>query len=167
MSASQMETKNLKLVPHAPEHLRVLLQGPDFYAQSFGSPPAKGLRDFFASDDVSPDWVAQLEAATAAAPWTHGFGLVHVGSGLVIGMASFKGPPVRRAWSRLATEWCPMIRARDTRPKRPSAGRFCRGGLREKSRWNESMRSTPAPQPIQPLPSWQTGLRTTATQASR
>ena len=88
-----METKNLKLVPHAPEHLRALIQGPDFYAQSFGSPPAKGLRDFFASEDVSPDWLAQLEAATAADPWTHGFGLVHVASGLVIGMASFKGPP--------------------------------------------------------------------------
>ena len=62
-----METKNLKLVPHAPEHLRALIQGPDFYAQSFGSPPAKGLRDFFASDDVSPDWLAQLEEMLASA----------------------------------------------------------------------------------------------------
>jgi hypothetical protein len=30
MSTSHIETKNLRLVPHAPEHLRALIQGPDF-----------------------------------------------------------------------------------------------------------------------------------------
>jgi RimJ/RimL family protein N-acetyltransferase len=93
MSASHIETKNLKLVLHAPEHLRALIQGPDFYARSFGSRPANGLRDFFVSKDVSPDYLARLETATAADPWTHGFGLLHVATGTVIGAGGFKGPP--------------------------------------------------------------------------
>ena len=93
MSASHIETKNLRLVPHAPEHLRALIRGPEFYAQSFGSQPANGLRDFIVSKDVSRDWLAQLEVATAADPWTHGFGLVHATSGTVIGCGGFKGPP--------------------------------------------------------------------------
>jgi RimJ/RimL family protein N-acetyltransferase len=45
------------------------------------------------SKDVSPDWLARLETATVADPWIHGFGLVHVESGTVIGMCGFKGPP--------------------------------------------------------------------------
>lgn len=93
MSASHIETANLKLVLHAPEHLRALLQGSDFYAQSFGAQPAEGLRDFFVSKDVSPDWLARLEASTTVDPWTHGFALVHLGSSRVIGAAGFKGPP--------------------------------------------------------------------------
>ena len=45
------------------------------------------------SKEVSPDWLAKLETATEADPWTHGFALVHAASGEVIGMGSFKGPP--------------------------------------------------------------------------
>ena len=93
MSASQLETKNLRLVSHAPEHLRGLIQGPELYARSFGFQPAKGLRDFVVSKDVSPEWLARLEASTEADPWIHGFGLVHLASGAVIGMGSFYGPP--------------------------------------------------------------------------
>jgi [ribosomal protein S5]-alanine N-acetyltransferase len=93
MTASHLETKNLKLVLHAPEHLRALIQGSDSYARSIGAQPANGLRDFFVSKDVSPDWLARLETATEADPWTHGFALVHVASGTVIGGAGFKGPP--------------------------------------------------------------------------
>ena len=93
MSASHIETNNLKLVPYAPVHLRALIQGSDLYEESFGHRPAEGLRDFFVSKDVSPDWLARLEVSTAADPWTHGFGLVHVASGTVIGAGGFKGPP--------------------------------------------------------------------------
>jgi RimJ/RimL family protein N-acetyltransferase len=42
---------------------------------------------------MSSAWLKQLEAATNADPWTHGFGLVHLASGTVIGTAGFKGPP--------------------------------------------------------------------------
>lgn len=95
MSASHLKTKSLTLVPWAPEHLRMLLQGTDSGVWSFGWPPDKGLQDFFAaaSGDMSSPWLAQLEKATLPDPWTHGFGLVHLASGTVIGTAGFKGPP--------------------------------------------------------------------------
>ena len=93
MSASHIETKNLRLVPYAPEHLRALCQRQESFAQSFGWPPANGLTDFYDSKDVSPDWLAKLEVATGVDPWTFGFGLVHVASGTVIGAGGFKGPP--------------------------------------------------------------------------
>jgi len=93
VTAAPLETKRLKLVPHSPQHLRALIQGPDAYERSLGFPPANGLRDGIVSKEVSPEWLAQLETATTYDPWTHGFGLVHVESGTVIGMCGFKGPP--------------------------------------------------------------------------
>jgi RimJ/RimL family protein N-acetyltransferase len=88
-----IETKNLELVPHSPEHLRALIKGPDCYARTFGAQPAEGLADFAESKDISPDWLAQLESATTADLWIHGFALVHTASGTVMGMCGFKGPP--------------------------------------------------------------------------
>jgi ribosomal-protein-alanine N-acetyltransferase len=91
--ATPLETRSLRLVPHAPEHLRALAQGPENYERLSGLPPAKGLRDFIVSDDVSPEWLAALENATGADPWQFGFALVHKENGMVIGNASFIGPP--------------------------------------------------------------------------
>jgi [ribosomal protein S5]-alanine N-acetyltransferase len=88
-----MKTENLDLVPHAPWHLRALTRGAEAYAESFGAQPAEGLADFFAGGDLSPEWLAALDAAVEADPWVHGFALVHRASGVVVGVASFKGPP--------------------------------------------------------------------------
>ncbi len=88
-----MNTPHLELVPHSPQHLRALLEGVEPYEQSFGLRPAAGLREMSGSGDVSPAWLAALETATTADPWTHGFALVHAADRLVIGAASFKGPP--------------------------------------------------------------------------
>ncbi|MHC1767347.1 MAG: GNAT family N-acetyltransferase [Verrucomicrobiia bacterium] len=93
MNAPVLVTQNLRLIPHAPVHLRALIEGADAYEKKFGWAPADGLRDFIVSKDVSPDWLAQLETATEADPWTHGFALLHQATGRVIGMGSFKGPP--------------------------------------------------------------------------
>jgi len=93
VAASELKTKHLRLVPHAPEHLRALVKGPECYAQSSGMRPANGLRDFIVSDDVSPEWLAALESATGADPWRFGFALAHTESGMVIGNAGFTGPP--------------------------------------------------------------------------
>jgi RimJ/RimL family protein N-acetyltransferase len=93
MAESVFETRSLRLVPHAPEHLRALIRGPEFYAQSSAMTPANGLRDFIVSDEVSPEWLAALEGATAGDPWTNGFAVVHLESGLVIGTAGFPAPP--------------------------------------------------------------------------
>lgn len=38
-------------------------------------------------------WLARLNTATEADPWTWGFAMLHIASGLVIGGAGFKGPP--------------------------------------------------------------------------
>ncbi len=93
MGESELKTKRLRLVPHAPEHLRALIQGPEDYARSSGMTPASGLRDFIVSKDVSPEWLAALQNATGADPWTYGFALVHQESETVIGTAGFTGPP--------------------------------------------------------------------------
>jgi RimJ/RimL family protein N-acetyltransferase len=42
---------------------------------------------------ISPHWLALLEKSAPRDPWVHGFHLVN-DTGLVVGMASFKGPPV-------------------------------------------------------------------------
>jgi ribosomal-protein-alanine N-acetyltransferase len=91
--ATPLETRSLRLVPHAPEHLRALIKGPECYAQSSGMRPANGLRDFIVSDDVSPEWQAALESANGADPWRYGFAVVHLENGMVIGNAGFTGPP--------------------------------------------------------------------------
>ena len=93
MNATRLESTNLILVPHAPEHLRALMEGEESYEQSFGFPPANDLRGFFVSKDVSPEWLARLQTATGVDPWTFGFGLVLKRTRSVIGAASFKGPP--------------------------------------------------------------------------
>jgi RimJ/RimL family protein N-acetyltransferase len=93
MSSSPIETTNLKLISHSPEHLLALIKGSDAYAHSFGFEVANGLRDFIVSKEVSPQWLAQLQSATVTDPWTHGFAVLHSASGKVIGAAGFKGPP--------------------------------------------------------------------------
>src|SRR5262245_20433800 len=92
-----LETRNLKLILHEPRHVLALIKGPEAYAASTGYAPANGLRDFFVSQEVSPDWLAKLQSATAGDRWTHGFGLVPLASGLVIGAGGFKGPPADEA----------------------------------------------------------------------
>jgi ribosomal-protein-alanine N-acetyltransferase len=93
MSLAPIETKNLRLISHAPKDILALIESAEAYARSFGWPPANGLRDFYVSTGVSPQWLAQLQAAAVANPWMHGFGVVHVASAKVIGAAGFKGPP--------------------------------------------------------------------------
>ncbi len=88
-----MLTARLKLVPHAPAALLAIQKRAEAYAQSFGYTPAEGLHEMYISSEVSPEWRAQLLAATAPDPWQHGFALVHVASNLVIGAGGFVGPP--------------------------------------------------------------------------
>ena len=83
----------MELAPHAPQHLRALIASSERYETLFGVPPAEGLREFIVSEEVAPEFLAQLEAATQADPWTHGFALVHAADQVVVGMGGFKGPP--------------------------------------------------------------------------
>jgi [ribosomal protein S5]-alanine N-acetyltransferase len=52
---------------------------------------ADGVRDFLLA--ASPDFVTQLQTATASDPWKVGFGIVRKTDNLVIGMCGFAGPP--------------------------------------------------------------------------
>src|SRR5260370_29301416 len=88
-----METKNLRLVAHTPEQLRTLMTDAALYEQRYGLRLADGIGDFAASDEVSPEYLAQLQTATEADPWKHGFAVVHRADNLMIGMAGYKGPP--------------------------------------------------------------------------
>lgn len=88
-----IETRNLRLVPYAPEHVLALIERPERFEALAGFPAAPGLRDGFVSEEVSPAWLAQLRELDRADPWILGFALVHRETGSVIGSAGFKGPP--------------------------------------------------------------------------
>ncbi|MEZ5977184.1 MAG: GNAT family N-acetyltransferase [Planctomycetota bacterium] len=91
--AATIATERFELVPFAPEHLLALLESEEAFAIAFGVQPAPGLREFFASVDVSPAWVEDLRAARHADPFVHGFAIVERGSGLAVGTVGFKGRP--------------------------------------------------------------------------
>ncbi|MEJ7639876.1 MAG: GNAT family N-acetyltransferase [Singulisphaera sp.] len=97
-----IDTARLQLRPYSPEHLLALLEGPRQFEERIGLRAAEGLRDFFASDEVSPAWLAQLRASPVADPWVHGFAVIHRGSGEVIGSAGFKGPPDEKGMVEIA-----------------------------------------------------------------
>ena len=90
-----LETLRLTLLPCSPEHLLLLIDRPEGFEQAVGLRAADGLRGFFLSDEVSPDWVAALRNSPGPDPWRHGFFVVHRESRSVIGTAGFKGPPDR------------------------------------------------------------------------
>jgi len=90
---TSLETLRLTLLPCAPEQLLMLIDQPERFEQVLGLPAADGLRGFFVSDDVSPNWLVALRNASGPDPWRHGFFVVHREGGAVIGSAGFKGPP--------------------------------------------------------------------------
>ena len=88
-----IETQRLTLQPYTPDQLLALREGPSEFEESIGVRAGAGLRDFFVSDDVSPQWVEKLRRAVGADPWVFGFAVIHREEQCVIGAASFKGPP--------------------------------------------------------------------------
>jgi RimJ/RimL family protein N-acetyltransferase len=86
-----IETKNLTLIPHLPEHLLALRKGIDEYEKISGRRIANGVRDFLLAG--SPDFFSQLETATAPDPWQFGFAVIHKIDHRLIGMCSFTGSP--------------------------------------------------------------------------
>jgi RimJ/RimL family protein N-acetyltransferase len=90
-----LETERLRLIACAPTQLLALIEHPDEFASLVGYPVADGLRGFYVSGDVSPEWLAALRKAAGepADPWRHGFFIIEKDSAAVIGSAGFKGPP--------------------------------------------------------------------------
>jgi len=77
MSATQIETRSLKLIPQTLEEVRTMVEAMSASEKA----------------QLSPDWLANLAASTSTDPWIHGFNLVHRESDRVIGKAGFKGAP--------------------------------------------------------------------------
>jgi RimJ/RimL family protein N-acetyltransferase len=107
-----METGNISLLPHTPEHVRTLLEGPDVYERRFHIKVADGVRDFLAGPEVSADFLARLNGATAADPWKDGFAVVHVADNVIIGLCGFTGPPGADEMVEIAYGIAPGYRTR-------------------------------------------------------
>jgi RimJ/RimL family protein N-acetyltransferase len=88
-----LETSRLTLLPCAPRQLVALIDDPHRFEDLVGWPAADGLRAFFVSGELSPDWVSALRKASDVDPWRHGFFVVQRDHRSVIGTAGFKGPP--------------------------------------------------------------------------
>ena len=111
-NGAALETPHLRLTPWAPSHMLALLEGAERFETEAGLPLADGLRDLFVSGDVSPAWLAQLQAAPGADPWTIGFAVVHRDDGCVIGSAGFKGPPTEEGVAEIAYGIAPGYQGR-------------------------------------------------------
>jgi RimJ/RimL family protein N-acetyltransferase len=88
-----LDTPRLKLVSCVPGQLVTLIDEPERFEQVAGFAVAPGLREMYASGDVSAEWMATLRASEGADPWQHGFFLILRDGGAAIGAAGFKGPP--------------------------------------------------------------------------
>ncbi len=88
-----IETERLTLVPFTADQILVLIEEPERFAETAGYPAAEGLREFFISGEVSPDWIARLRGGRATHPWGLGFGVVGKETATIVGTAGFKCPP--------------------------------------------------------------------------
>ena len=80
-------------MPWPPALLVTLIEQPERFEALAGFTATAGLREFFVSGDVSPEWLARLQASVDADPWRHGFLVVEREHQAAIGTAGFKGPP--------------------------------------------------------------------------
>lgn len=76
-----LDTSRLILLPCGPEQILALIEEPERFEELTGFPADRGLRDFFSSGDVSPNWLAALRSASGPDPWRHGFSLSTASAG--------------------------------------------------------------------------------------
>jgi len=113
-----IQTKNLTLVPHGPDHLVTLIEKPDEYEARTGFPAAVGLREFFVSGEVSQEFVESMRALSEPDPWRLGFAVVHREARMVIGSGGFKGPPDSEGMVEIAYGIAPPFQRREPSPPR-------------------------------------------------
>ncbi len=83
----------ISLLPAAPSFLLTLIGDPARFRDVTGVDAADGLRAFYVSGEVSPEWLASLRTTTGVNPWHHGFFVIEAESGQAIGGGGFKGEP--------------------------------------------------------------------------
>jgi ribosomal-protein-alanine N-acetyltransferase len=86
-------TPRLQLIPCSPGQLLCLIEEPKQFPELAGFAAADGLREFFMSGEVSPQWLARLHSASGPDPWQYGFFVVEPNKSVAVGSAGFKGPP--------------------------------------------------------------------------
>ena len=69
------------------ENLKLLLQTTE---QVLASIDAMSPAD---RAEVSPEWLARVQASSSSDPWLHGFAVVHRETGAVIGSCGYRAPP--------------------------------------------------------------------------
>lgn len=107
------DTSRIALVPSSPELLLALIDGVDRFAELAGGVElAPGLREFYASPDVSPGWVESLRQANGADPWRDGFFVVDRSTSVAVGTAGFKGPPASDGAVEIAYGVAPTYQGR-------------------------------------------------------
>ena len=52
--------------------------------------------------EVSPEWLARMQASSSSDPWLHGFAVTHRESGVIIGSCGFRAPPGPEAFVEIA-----------------------------------------------------------------
>jgi RimJ/RimL family protein N-acetyltransferase len=107
-----IETERLLLRPYAAEELLALIEHPEKFETLTGFPASPTLRGFLVSDDVSPAWTASLRTIQGSDPWRLGFGIIDKESRVVIGAASFKGPPDKNGMVEIAYGIVPSFEGR-------------------------------------------------------
>ena len=92
---TELDTPRLTLLAYTPEQLLALIEEPERFEEIAALTPADGLRGFYVSGDVSPQWLEALRAAVGQGPnpWRHGFFIIEKASGEIVGGAGFKGAP--------------------------------------------------------------------------
>jgi ribosomal-protein-alanine N-acetyltransferase len=105
-----LKSRNLRLVPHVPEHLLALAESSTTYETRSGMHLADGVREFLLA--ASPDFQKELQAATAPDPWKFGFAVVHEVDNIVIGMCGFAGPPDSDGVAEIAYSIAPAYQGR-------------------------------------------------------
>jgi len=91
----ELDTPRLTLLAYPPEQMLGLIEHPQAFEEQFALTPADGLRGFYVSGEVSPQWLEALRkfAGQGPNPWRHGFWIIEKESGEIIGGAGFKGAP--------------------------------------------------------------------------
>lgn len=92
---ASIDTPRLTLIAFKPEQLLALIEQPERFEDIAALTPAEGLRGFYVSGDVSPQWLEALRRSVGQGPdpWRHGFWVIEKESGQIVGGAGFKGAP--------------------------------------------------------------------------
>src|SRR5712671_3137266 len=125
---TELDTPRLTLLAYKPEQLLALIEQPERFEEIAALTPAEGLRGFYVSGEVSPQWLDALRGAAGQGPnpWRHGFFIIEKASGEIVGGAGFKGAPDAEGMVEIAYGVVPSLEGRGYATEAARADPFCR-----------------------------------------